>query len=72
MLIIKKQNFIVIIVMKINKKLVLSSTLSMTGVFIIVNYFEKLLIRQIIPFMLIDISTSEINECLDIMIIYKS
>lgn len=42
MLIIKKQNFIVIIVMKIIKKLVLSSTLSMTGVFIIVNYFEKL------------------------------
>lgn len=42
MLIIKKQNFIVIIVMKIYKKLVLSSTLSMTGVFIIVNYFEKL------------------------------
>lgn len=42
MLIIKKQNFIVIIVMKINKKLVLSCTLSMTGVFIIVNYFEKL------------------------------
>lgn len=43
MLIIKKkQNFIVIIVMKINQKLVLSSTLSMTGVFIIVNYFEKL------------------------------
>lgn len=42
MLIIKKQNFIVIIVMKINKKLVLSSTLNMTGVFIIVNYFEKL------------------------------
>lgn len=42
MLIIKKQNFIVIIVMKINKKLVLSSTLSMTDVFIIVNYFEKL------------------------------
>lgn len=72
MLNIKKQNFIVIIVMKINKKLVLSSTLSMTGVFIIVNYFEKLKIRQIIPFMLIDISTSEINECLDIMIIYKS
>lgn len=72
MLIIKKQNFIVIIVMKINKKLVLSSTLSMTGVLIIVNYFEKLLIRQIIPFILIDISTSEINECLDIMIIYKS
>lgn len=30
------------IVMKINKKLVLSSTLNMTGVFIIVNYFEKL------------------------------
>lgn len=72
MLIIKKQNFIVIIVMKINKKLVLSSTLSMTGVLIIVNYFEKLLIRQIIPFILIDISTSEINECLDIMIIYMS
>lgn len=72
MLNIKKQNFIVIIVMKINQKLVLSSTLSMTGVFIIVNYFEKLKIRQIIPFMLIDISTSEINECLDIMIIYKS
>lgn len=42
MFIIKKQNFIVIIVMKIYKKLVLSSTLSMTGVFIIVNYFEKL------------------------------
>lgn len=42
MLIIKKQNFIVIIVMKINKKQVLSSTLNMTGVFIIVNYFEKL------------------------------
>lgn len=42
MLIIKKQNFIVIIVMKIIKKLVLSSTLSMTGVFIIVDYFEKL------------------------------
>lgn len=42
MLIIKKQNFIVIIVMKIYKKLVLSSTLSMTGVFFIVNYFEKL------------------------------
>lgn len=42
MLIIKKQNFIVIIVMKIYKKLVLSSTLSMTDVFIIVNYFEKL------------------------------
>lgn len=42
MLIIKKQNFIVIIVMKNIKKLVLSSTLSMTGVFIIVNYFEKL------------------------------
>lgn len=42
MLIIKKQNFIVIIVMKIYKKLVLSSTLSMTSVFIIVNYFEKL------------------------------
>lgn len=42
MLIIKKQNFIVIIVMKIIKKLVLSSTLSMTGVLIIVNYFEKL------------------------------
>lgn len=42
MLIIKKQNFIVIIVMKINKKLVLSSTHSMTDVFIIVNYFEKL------------------------------
>lgn len=42
MLIIKKQNFIVIIVMKIIKKLVLSSTLSMTGVFFIVNYFEKL------------------------------
>lgn len=42
MLIIKKPNFIVIIVIKINKKLVLSSTLSMTVVFTIVNYFEKL------------------------------
>lgn len=42
MLIIKKLNFIVIIVMKINKKLVLLSIFSMIGVFIIVNYFEKL------------------------------